>query len=153
MSRFIRTMPGPANELVFATVGRVPLTVAHDAMLADRVKRELHGAQDDVGEWAHAHWNTLRAGLADARMQAMADEERQRVVQQSVEHFAQCRGMSCRQGRLPCRERCGAEMATYEPAGEDPLPNPWWTPNGAMAAAAIGFVAFCGWVGYWLLPL
>ena len=27
---------------------------------------------------------------------------------------AACRGGSCHQGRLPCRERCGAEMATAE---------------------------------------
>lgn len=33
-----------------------------------------------------------------------------------------------------------------------PEQHPWWTPNGAIAAAVVAVVGFCAWVGYWLLP-
>lgn len=41
------------------------------------------------------------------------------------EQAPQCRGVSCRQGRMPCRERCGAlaEMACAEP--EPDMPSLW----------------------------
>lgn len=150
-------------ENMMALTGRVSVEQAHEALTAERVRRELHGAQDDVGDWAHAHWNSLRVGLADARLAKLADEENARVLAESVRHFGQaCRGHSCRQGRLPCREKCPVVELPYPDAdelirgveemactaGDDP-PS-YFTLFGKLAIAALLAVLV---LGCWLAPL
>lgn len=76
------------------------------------------------------------------------DQQRCQVLAESFAHFAGCRGSSCRQGRMECRENCVPEMACT--AGEDRLP--MVTPNGRLAAIAAAVVAFAAWVGFWVLP-
>jgi len=96
---------------LFAVTGRVPLAAV----------RESHAAQDDMGEWATANANSLRLGLADARLQQLADQERAGLVRESLSRFVpirndeelwrrqHCSG-DCHQGRQPCQE-----MACWEP--------------------------------------
>ena len=133
-----------------AVTARVSLEQAHDALIAERVKRELYSQQDDVGDWAQAHADSLRVGLSDRRLAELAEQERHdRVVAESVKHFAGCRGMSCRQGRLPCRERCSAEMACH--VDDEPAELSLFTPQGKAAIlliVALLLVWLC-----WLAPL
>jgi hypothetical protein len=58
--------------------------------------------------YAEIAMHSRRCGLLDFK----AEQERDRLVAESVAHMAGtgCRGHSCRQGRLPCRENC-AEVA------------------------------------------
>lgn len=136
-------------ENMMALTGRVSIEQVHDALTAERVRRELHGQQDDVGDWAHAHWDSLRVGLADARLAKLAEEENARRLAESIEHF-KCGGYSFCNGPTPCDPRCDMpEMACT--AGDDPLP--MVTPNGWLAAAAFAAVGVCGVAGLWLLPL
>jgi hypothetical protein len=74
----------------------------------------LHAAQDDVGEWATEHAANLRAGVADARVYDLAERERKQRLLESVTHLRGCRGLSCQQGRQPCRDRCHAEMGNLD---------------------------------------
>lgn len=132
------------RECLLAVTGRVPL---------EMVKQAAYEAQDDMGEWAAANAESLRAGLADARMQQLADEEtaHRRTVLESVQHMLvgdvpSCKGHSCHGARLPCRENCNPlpEMACT--AGEEP-PMPWWTPSGALfAAVAVGVILLGAWL-------
>lgn len=69
---------------------------------------ELHKAADDMGEWALLYTQTRALGLIDNNLHRLAQEEamRDKVLGESVQHFASCKGHSCRQGRMPCREKC-----------------------------------------------
>lgn len=55
-----------------------------------------------------------------------ADELPSHVKTDALEALAikprNCQGESCRQGRAPCTDRCGAEMAAPEP---DAIPSFW----------------------------
>lgn len=138
-------------ENMMALTGRVSPEQVRDALMVEKVKAALYGTthdidMDDTGEWAREHRTTLQVGLADARLAKLADEENARVLAESVEHFAGCRGSSCRQGRLPCREACIPEMACT--AGDDP-PS-YFTPFGKLAIAALLTVLV---LGRWLAPL
>lgn len=142
-------------EHMTAITGRVSLEQAHEALTAEKVRRELHGAQDDLGDWAHAHFSSLQAGLGDRRLAELAEQEQHdRVVRESVQHFARaCRGHSCRQARLPCRENCPPAIEMACTTGEDPLkPMPWWATDFAFRAAVVALAGIGCWLA-WLSPL
>lgn len=73
-------------------------------MVTGRVSKELLGALKDelYGKGNH---------ISDA------DSDRAQVIAESFQHIASCRGMSCRQGRVECREDCNPlpEMACAAP--------------------------------------
>lgn len=141
------------REYLMSVTGRISLEQAHDALTSENVKRELHGAQDDVGEWAHAHWESLRAGLADRRLAEQAEQERHdRVLAESISHFRACRGISCKQHRLPCRENCPPAIEMACTAGEDPLPLPWWATDIALRVALAALGGLLVWL-CWMAPL
>lgn len=101
-----------------------------------------HAAQDELGEWGLEYRKSLAAGLYDAHLYGMAEEEKRRAqhLAATARRLTGCKGVSCRQGRQPCTDRChevdtrglpasapavvelGAfrEMACYEPADEQP---------------------------------
>lgn len=47
----------------------------------------LHDAADDMGEWATQHAANLRAGLLDAKVYELAEQDRARTVRESVCHM------------------------------------------------------------------
>lgn len=132
-------------EHMTALTGRVSLEQAHEALTAERVRRELHGAQDDVGDWAHSHWNSLRVGLADARLAKLADEENARVLAESVKHFTSKPSWFDAE-RWPDDIRAFDEMGVT--AGQE-QPS-YFTPFGKLAIAALLAVFV---LGCWLAPL
>jgi len=107
------------RECLMAVTGRVPLDAVHDSMF-----NPAHAAQDDMGEWAAMNAEGLRLGLADARLQQLADEERAKVLSEALSHFPRCSGLSCGQGRRKCRENCAPAFAEMGCAtsGEPPVP-------------------------------
>lgn len=83
------------RECLIAVTGRVPLELVRDARLTEQAR---HAAQDDMGEWAAMNAEGLRLGLADARLQKLADDERARLLRESLSRFGQhagCTGDCC----------------------------------------------------------
>lgn len=91
------------------------------AVICDREYLEAlgHAGMDEMGQWAVENSRTLRAGVADARMYQLAEQERERKLAESVRHIAECGGYSFCQGNEPCYPHC-AEMAVYEPPSTVP---------------------------------
>jgi hypothetical protein len=87
-----------------------------------------HEAADDCAEWAvnQHRIDALRLGAEHRAREDREATQRLRVLMESGNHFAQCRGHSCRQGRVACREACDrpAEMACAAP---DDKPVSWWS--------------------------
>lgn len=87
-----------------------------------------HEAADDCAEWAvnQHRIDALRLGAEHRAREDREATQRLRVLMESGNHFAQCRGHSCRQGRVACREACDrpAEMACAAP-DDKPMPGFW----------------------------
>jgi hypothetical protein len=120
-----------------ALTARVSLEQAHEAMLNDAIlRKELYGGADDMAEWASHRVLPIehQASLTD-------DQQRRRVLAESIEHFRQCRGASCNQGRAECTDNClPFEMACT--AGEEPAPL-WWEKPPALIVASASLVGLC----------
>jgi hypothetical protein len=93
-----------------------------EAICDSEYRQALHAGMDEMGQWAVEDSRSLRAGLADPAFYRLAEQERERKLAESVAHYAQCRGISCNQARLPCTERCYPmpEMACAAPEPEPP---------------------------------
>jgi len=96
------------RECLLAVTARVPLAAVHDSMFSP-----AHAAQDDMGEWAAANAESLQLGLADARLQQLADEERAKLLRESLSRFGQSAGCNgdCCDGVTPADCTCGHAMA------------------------------------------
>jgi len=102
------------REFLFAVTGRVPLELARDAALTQQAR---HADQDDMGEWAALNAEGLRLGLADARLQKLADEESAKVLRESLSRFSQHAGCTgdCCDGVSPGDCTCGHALAWQTP--------------------------------------
>jgi hypothetical protein len=90
-----------------------------------------HEAADDCAEWAvnQHRIDALRLGAEHRAREDREATQRLRVLMESGNHFAQCRGHSCRQGRVACREACNrpAEgILVHDDAQTDKPPLGWW---------------------------
>jgi hypothetical protein len=92
---------------------------------------EGHRGVDDTGAYAmNLHRiDDLRLAAEQREREFKEATERNRVLMESGNHFAQCRGHSCRQGRVACREACNrpAEgILVHDDAQTDKPPLGWW---------------------------
>lgn len=129
------------REQLTAITGRISLEQAHEALTEEKVRRELYGQQDDMAEWSQRFSSYVMTGHKEPRRgQALSDERA---------WVDACSGHSCRQGRMPCRERCGAEMAVPD----DDQPSRV-TPHFTVAISVLALLAMVGgaWF-FWLSPL
>lgn len=103
------------RQVLLAVTGRVPLALVHDAEQLNQQAR--YAAQDDMGEWAAMHAEGLRSGLTDARLQKLADEERARLLRESLSRFGQHAGCTgdCCDGVNPGDCTCGHALAWQAP--------------------------------------
>lgn len=126
MTRITRTMPGSAND-----------RDAHRALTEDALKRAEF--ERDCYRVLGARERTRSAVIQLASHQAVAPADATVQAARELRTDVGCRGISCHQGRQPCRDRCSAEMAVHSPEPREPNLSLWRRIVLAMQSLRAGF--------------